>query len=140
LSLAVLLAAKSARQEWLETVRSAGARALLGFATFLRSPGVVAALVKVAKPSSGLSAVVEAKSDEALVKVLAGLEVKERQALAKQLKAALGNRSQKPVRLSEFAPKTTTLFEQREIDGVVSEFKEYLNSQWQEGSYLKLEP
>jgi hypothetical protein len=68
------------------------------------------------------------------------LGLQERQALAKQLKVALGNRTQKPVRLSEFAPKTTTLFEQREIDDVVGEFKEYLNSQWQDGTYLKLEP
>ncbi|MGD0129612.1 MAG: hypothetical protein ABSF46_30180 [Terriglobia bacterium] len=140
LSLATLLAAKSARQECLETVPSAGERALLGFATFLRSPGVVAALGKAAKPPSGLSAVVEAKGDKDLAKVLAGLEVKERQALAKELRAALGNKSQKPVRLSQFAPKTTTLFEQREINDVVSEFKEYLSSQWEDGSYLKLEP
>lgn len=64
LSLATLLAAKSAWEEWLEIVPSAGERALVGFATFLRSPGVVAALRRVPKPSSGLTVVVEAKSDK----------------------------------------------------------------------------
>lgn len=56
----------------------------------------------------------ESKSDKDLAKVLAGLEAKERHALAKQLKAALGNKTQKTVRLADFTPKTTTLFERGE--------------------------
>jgi hypothetical protein len=140
LSLAALLAAKGVRQECVNTVPGAGERALLGFATFLRSPGVVAALGKVSKPSPDLTAIVESKSDMELAKALAGLEAKERQALAKQLKGALGNKTQKTVRLADFAPKTTTVFERGEIDDVADEFKKYLESQWEDGSYLRLEP
>jgi hypothetical protein len=111
----------------------------MGFAVFLRSPGVAAALGKVGKPSAGITAILEAKSEKDLAKVLTGMEGKERQALARQLKAALGNRAQKTVRLSEFAPKTTTLFERGEIDEVVGEFKKFVEGQWEDGSYLRLE-
>jgi hypothetical protein len=100
---------------------------------------VLAALAKVTKPSSGLTTIIESKSDKDLAKALAGIEAKERQALTKQLKAALGNKSQKTVRLADFAPKTTTVFEQGEIDDVAGEFKKYLDSQWEDGSYLRLE-
>jgi hypothetical protein len=139
LSLATLLAAKSVCQECVETVPGAGARALLGFATFLRSPGVVAALGKVPKPSAGITTILKAKSEEELAGSLASMAGKERQALAKQLKAALGNKAQKTVRLSEFSPKTTTLFEPAEIDDVVGDFKKFVERQWEEGSYLRLE-
>ncbi len=81
----------------------------------------------------------ESKSDKDLAKVLAGLEAKERHALAKQLKAALGNKTQKTVRLADFTPKTTTLFERGEIGDVADEFKKYLESQWEDGSYMRLE-
>ena len=139
LTLTGMLTAKNVLQEYLEGVPSAGARALLGFAVFLRSPGVVAALEKVSKPSSDLTAIVESKSDTGLAKVLVGLKAKERQALAKQLKAALGNKSQKTVRLSDFAPKTTTVFERGEIEDVVDDFKKFVEEQWEDGSYLRIE-
>jgi hypothetical protein len=139
LSLAALLRAKGARQERLESMAHAGDEALRAFAMFLRSPGVLAALEKVTKPSPGFTIIIESTSEKDLTKALVGLETKERQALAKQLKAALGNKSQKTVRLADFAPKTTTVFEQGEIDDVASEFKKYLESQWEDGSYLRLE-
>ncbi len=139
LSLEMLIIARNERQRSLGIVDTAGTRALQRLVGFLRSPGVVAALEKVPKPSSGLRIILESKSDKDLAKVLVGLDAKERQALAKQLKAALGNKAQKVVRLSEFVPKTTTLFERNEIDEVVDQFKKYVDSQWDEGSYLRLE-
>lgn len=139
LTLAGLLTAKVERQRCVETVPTAGDRALLGFATFLRSPGVSAALAKVSKPSSGITSIVGTKTDSDLAKLLVGLDGKERQVLAKQLKAALGNKAQKTVSLGSFSPETATLFERTEIDAVVEQFREYLDSKWEEGSYLRLE-
>ena len=139
LSLGTLLKEAAARRECMKTMANSAARALMGFAGFLRSPGVIAALRKVAISSAGLTTITKAGSDQDLAEMLVGLGAKERQLLAKQLKGALGSKTQKVVRLSEFTPKTTALFERSEIGDVVREFEEYLDSQWEDGSYLRFE-
>jgi hypothetical protein len=59
--------------------------------------------------------------------------------LAKELKILLGSKGQKVVALTEFTPAHTTVFEKPEIDTVVGEFKEFLESKWEDGTYLRIE-
>jgi hypothetical protein len=67
-------------------------------------------------------------------------EVKQEGMVKGQDKSALSLATlQKTVRLADFAPKITTLFERGEIDDVAGEFKKYLESQWEDERYLRLE-
>lgn len=63
----------------------------------------------------------------------------DRKALAKQLKAILGGKSPKVVRLADFAPKEKTLWEETDIEALVQEFRAFLDGEWEKGRYLTLD-
>jgi hypothetical protein len=52
---------------------------------------------------------------------------KNRQELAKFLKASLGKKRAKAVPLSKFSPKTDTIWEAGDINRLVQEFEDFLN-------------
>jgi hypothetical protein len=62
----------------------------------------------------------------------------DRKTLAKELKAALGGKKAKLVRIDAFSPQTTPIWEKADIDRVVEEFREYLQGNWQDGHYIQI--
>ena len=62
-----------------------------------------------------------------------------RKKLAKALKGILGSKKQKGVSLSAFTPQNAIIFEQAELEKAVEDFRTYLQGNWEEGCYLKLE-
>jgi len=134
-----LVTARDERQQMQQTLEAAPGEALLEFAVFLKSPGVTAALAKSPKPSKGVSAIQAAATPAALAEALIGTSSDDRKQLAKELKILLGSKGQKVVALTEFTPAHTTVFEKPEIDTVVGEFKEFLESKWEDGTYLRIE-
>ena len=139
LSLERITMARAERQAATESVRGSANRALVQFASFLKSPGIATALSKAGNVTSALRIISEVKSADDLAESLASMDSRERQTLAKELKAALGKKLQKTVRLSEFCPDTNTIFEKVELDAAATEFRRFLESKWEEGHYLKLE-
>ena len=121
------------------TLQAAPGEALCEFSGFLKSPGVTAALQKAAQPSKGVASIRDAASPDALSTTLIIMEPEERKLLAKELKVLLGSKGQKLVSLDEFSPAHTTVFEKPEIAAVVDEFREFLESKWEDGTYLRIE-
>jgi len=123
-----------------QTQIGAAARvALDGFAGFLCSRGVMEQLKALKSPPKELTELIEAASTSELTQVLLQTPSGRRKALAKLLKAALGKKKVKPVRLGNFTPQTDTVWEESDIDRVVSEFRAYLTGQWEPEVYLKIE-
>jgi len=130
---------KIERHSVLVSVKSAGERTLLKFSDFLLSPGVQAIISPDADKMPELSDIVGAKSNKDVHDALLTMPPEQRKTLAKYLKAVLGKKQPKPVYLTAFNPRNAVLFEEKEIETAVSEFRNYLNDQWQEGYYLKIE-
>lgn len=129
----------STRLEAQSMVGDAASEALDRFAAFLKSPSVVEHL-KVAKPvTKPLQEILGAATPEELAEVLVTMPGKDRKGLAKLLKAVLGKKKAKLVRLSDFDPQTKTIWEEPDLDRVVTEFREYLAGQWAPDVYLKIE-
>jgi hypothetical protein len=121
-------------------IKVAPSIALLDFASFLKSPGVTAAILKASKPSADLETVKNTISPDAVAKALVAMSTDARKRLAKEIKALLGAKTQIVVRLSEFSPATRTVFEKSDTNTVAQELKQFLDSKWKEGTYLKIEP
>jgi len=113
--------------------------ALEHFAGFLLSPGVVEQLRAIEKLPKELSEVLTAPDARVAAEALLTTPSKKRQELAKVLKAVLGRKQPKSVSLQAFRPATNILWERADVARAVSEFEDFLNSQWEEGKYLKLE-
>ena len=58
---------------------------------------------------------------------------------AKALKGILGAKKQKGVSLSAFTPQNAIIFEQAELEKAVDDFRTYLQGNWEDGCYIKLE-
>jgi hypothetical protein len=126
-----------------EAQRTAGGMAketLARFAAFLNSPGVVEQLRTVKPVPRPLQEILDADKPEEVAEALVTMPSKDRKNLAKLLKALLGKKSARVVRLSDFHPKTETLWEAQDIENMASEFREFLKGQWEKDIYLKIEP
>lgn len=127
------------RQERVKSIGSAPKDALKSFAAFLRSPRVLDRLRAVKDPNKALTEVIQAKTDDELVEVLTALPPKELKSLAKLLIAMIGNKKPKAVRVTDFVPRTEFVWEDKDIETVVTEFRDYLKKAWEDGCYLKIE-
>jgi len=67
------------------------------------------------------------------------MPAKDRRELAKRLKAVLGGKRVKTVRLTDFTPRTTVVWERADIGKVVDEFRRYLESEMEDDTYLKIQ-
>lgn len=127
------------RQEWIDRLRNAAQEAMGGFASFLRSPGVSGRLQALNEPTQGLVEVLSAQNESEMTEILVTMPKEQRSALAKQLKAILGNRTAKAVSLQSFKPSTDLIWERKEIETVARDFRDYLERQWDDGCYIKIE-
>jgi hypothetical protein len=127
------------RQQAIDHLRDAAQEAMRGFASFLKSPGVFSRLEAEKEPTEGLVEILKAESESEVTEILVTMPKEKRTALAKQLKAILGNRTAKPVSLQSFKPSTDLIWERKEIETVAREFREYLEKQWDDGCYIKIE-
>ena len=127
------------RQQAVTTLPTAAQDALLSFAGFLKSPGVVDRLTAVKNPSDPLAAVLAAATDQDLTEILLVLSPENRQQLAKDLKRVLGGRTAKLVSLQSFSPTTTVIWETSDIDTIVNEFREYLQKCWEDDTYIQIQ-
>lgn len=139
LTLVRIVAESGERARAAEHIAGAGAAALRELAAFLRSAGVSERLRGWKDRSAALTAIVSAKDEDAVMAVLRGMPAPGRKALGKELKAVLGGSTAKTVCLSGFTPTQSVIWEEREIDAVAAEFKEFLKKAWEKGRYLKIE-
>lgn len=128
-----------ARREQLKTIGSAPKEAIKSFAAFLRSPRVLDRLRTVKAPNKTLTEVIQAETDDKLVEILTTLPPQDLKTLAKLLVAVIGDKKPKTVRVTEFVPRTEFVWEDKDIDSVVTEFRDYLKQAWEDGCYLKIE-
>jgi hypothetical protein len=128
------------RQTALEKLQDAAHQAMVEFAAFLRSPGILSRLQTVPEPAQSLTEILNASTDEEVAGILLKMPKDERRALAKHLKAVLGGKTAKTVSLQSFKPSHELIWEQKDIDTIVKEFRTYLQDHWEDNSYLKIEP
>jgi hypothetical protein len=115
------------------------ADALREFAAFLVSPGVLVQLKSVEKPPRELKEIVEANTPEEVAECLQTMPAIKRQELAKVLKLAVGRKRAKTVSLSSFRPPVDIVWDQDDLNRVVKGFEQFLLTQWDDESYLKVE-
>lgn len=113
--------------------------ALKQFVAFLLSPGVVEQLKFIEKPPKELVEILGAASAADAAEVLLTMPAKKRQELARLFKAVLGKKRAKTISLKAFRPATDVVWERRELHRLVNEFEEFLNGQWEDGKYFKIE-
>jgi len=128
-----------ARRDQVKSIGSAPKDALKSFAAFLRSPRVLDRLRAVKDPNKTLIEMIQTKTDDELVELLTTLPANELKSLAKLLIAVIGDKKPKSVRMTEFVPRTEFVWENKDIDSVVTEFREYIEKAWEDGCYLKIE-
>jgi hypothetical protein len=127
------------RREQVKSLVSAPGDAFKSFVAFLRSPRILERLRTVKGPNKTLTEVIQTKTDDELVEVLTTLPPKELKSLSKQLIAVIGDKKPKAVRVAEFVPSTEFVWEDKDIEAVVTEFRDYLEKAWEDGCYLKIE-
>jgi hypothetical protein len=128
------------RQTALEKLQDAAHQAMVEFAAFLRSPGILSRLQSIPEPTQSLTEILNASTDEEMAGILLKMPKDERKALAKHLKAVVGGKTAKTVSLKSFKPSHELIWEQTEIDAIVKEFRTYLQDHWEDNCYLKIEP
>ena len=128
-----------ARRDQVKSIGSAPKDALKSFAAFLRSPRVLDRLRAVKDPNKTLIEMIQTKTDDEHVELLTTLPANELKSLAKLLIAVIGDKKPKSVRMTEFVPRTEFVWENKDIDSVVTEFREYIEKAWEDGCYLKIE-
>ena len=127
------------RREQVKSIGSAPKDAVKSFAAFLRSPRVLDRLQAMKDPNKTLTQVIQARTDDELVEVLTTLSETDLKSLAKLLIAVIGDKKPKSVRVTEFVPRTEFVWDERDIESVVGEFRDYLQNAWEDGCYLKVE-
>lgn len=55
------------------------------------------------------------------------------------LKATIGDKRPKGLQVAAFRPQTEFIWEEKDIETVVDEFRDYIQKAWEEGCYLKVE-
>lgn len=129
----------SSRRQLIQSVATAPKEALQSFVAFLRSPRILERLRAVKDPTKTLTEVLQTKSDDELVEVITTLPAKELNTLAKLLTAVVVDKRPKTVRVTDFAPHTEFVWEDKDMDALVAEFREYIKKAWEDGCYLKIE-
>ena len=128
-----------ALRESIKAIKNAPRNALEGFAAFLLSPTVKDKLQAITDTPKALEEISQASTETEVAEILLTLPNKEIKAIAKLLAAAVGDKHPKPVRMVEFSPATEFIWEEKDIDVVVDEFRNYLCGAWEAGYYLKIE-
>jgi hypothetical protein len=126
------------RRSAIDEVTAAPRAALCSFAAFLRSPRVADRLRGVKDAPKALTEILQAAGDEELADMLLTMPPRDLSGLAKLLTAVIGDKTPKIVQLAGFAPRSEFIWEAADIDSVAGEFRDYLKSVWEEGSYLKI--
>jgi hypothetical protein len=127
------------RRNALDELAGVAKHVLLGFATFLRSPGIQDRFQEPKAAVPAIAEILDAATHQEAADALVTMPQKDRKALAKQLKAPLGGKSVKNVSIRGFVPGTTVIWEKGDIETVVQEFRQYLEEQWQDGHYFNIE-
>ena len=79
-----------------------------------------------------------AKSAVELSEILLTTPSNRRQELARRFNV-LGKKRAKTVSLKAFNPKTDVIWDRGELGRLVKEFEGFVNDQWEDGKYLKIE-
>jgi hypothetical protein len=139
LTLRKFIAEIAARLKVKERVEGIGSVALGSFAEFLRSPKITEGLAAHRAESSLAAAIAGARSAKAVCELLLAANDPEFDELAKVLKAAAGGKTPKVVKIGEFKPDSDLIWEKADIARVVGDFQRYLEVEWEEGRYIKIE-
>jgi hypothetical protein len=139
LTFARLLEEGEVRRTAIDAVNASPRRAAVDLAAFLRSPGLVERLAKIQSPPASLTDLLAAAGNDEAADSLLTVPSRDRKELAKLLGASLGGKTAKTLRISEFTPATTLVWEANDIQTVVDEFRTFLEGEWDETSYLKVE-
>jgi hypothetical protein len=123
----------------LSVINGCAADSFEPFADFLLSPPAQAAFSSVSSKMPGLDALRAAVDAKGVLTCLSALTSAERKQLAKAIHHAFGNKSPKRVKIGDFSPKSTTIFEKEDIKQAAADFEDYLTRQWEDGKYLRLE-
>jgi len=113
--------------------------ALNEFGAFLISPGVLEQLKTIGTPPAELSELLRSNNAGEAAECLLTMPSKKRRDLAKLFKALLGKKKGKAVALSGFRPTTDVIWEKGDIARLTSEFEQFIERQWEDGAYLKIE-
>jgi hypothetical protein len=109
------------------------------FAGFLLSLGIQGVLNTIPEKTPGITALQKARAASGVLAALKPLSKGDRAKLAKGLRAAMGNKKSKTIQMKTFIPKASTLFEKADISATVKEFENFLNAEWEDGKYLRIE-
>jgi hypothetical protein len=127
------------RREAITRLDEAARGAVREFTTFLRSPRIRERLQSIKDIPKALVEIVEAPSADEAGDALVTMSSQDIKTVAKLITAAVGDKKPKTVHLRAFSPHAEFVWDAADIEGVVSEFREYLQAAWEEGCYLKLE-
>lgn len=139
LSLRRLVAEVNFRTEAAKRLGGAATAALEVFAVFLMSPRIAEGLSKHQSESALAGSIVMAKDTAAVREMLLAASDAEIAALAKVLKAVSAGKILKAVKMSRFKPNTELVWDKSDISTVTDEFRRFLEGEWEEGRYLKVE-
>jgi hypothetical protein len=127
------------RERCVTDLEKAGREAATGFAAFLRVPKVAERGRVLVGDLPAFGEVLNAENDAEAADALVTMPAKDRKELAKRLKAVLGGRRVKTVRVADFSPRTNVVWERADIGKVVDEFRLYLEGELEDETYLKIE-
>ncbi len=139
LSLRRLVAEVNTRTEAAKRFGGAATAALEVFAVFLMSPRIAEGLTKHQSESALAGSIVSAKDTAEVRETLLAATDSEIAALAKVLKAVSAGKVLKAVKISHFKPKAELVWDKPDIAAVVDEFRLFLEGEWEDGRYLKVE-
>jgi hypothetical protein len=123
----------------IQEIKAAPRAALEGFAAFLLSPTVKGKLQSITDAPKSLAEIAQAGSEAEAAEVLLTLPARDLKALAKLLAAVVGDKRPKGVHMVEFSPTTVFIWDEKDIELVVEEFRTFLKNAWSEGFYIKIE-
>lgn len=127
------------RREAITRLGEAARGAVREFTTFLRSPHIRECLCGIKDIPKALLEIIEAPSADEAGDALVTMSSQDIKTVAKLITAAVGDKKPKTVYLRAFSPRAEFVWDVADIEGVVSEFREYLQATWEAGCYLKIE-
>ena len=139
LSLRRLVAEVNIRTEAAKRLGGAATAALDVFAVFLKSPRITEGLSKHQSESALAGSIVTAKDTAEVRETLLAATDVEIAELAKVLKAVSAGKVLKAVKISRFKPNAELVWDKPDITAVVDEFRRFLEGEWEDGRYLKVE-
>jgi hypothetical protein len=127
------------RREAAKRLDEAARGAVREFTTFLRSPRIRERLRSIKDIPKALLEIIEAPNTDEAGDALVTMSSQDINTVAKLMTTAVGDKKPKIVHLRAFSPHAEFAWDAADIEGVVSEFREYLQAAWEEGCYLKIE-